>query len=395
MKPFTVNLFTYGNSRDVNTWSNIPYYFERSLLARGVRVNAINIAPPETTALRQLARALNVRRRVASLFGADFASDIYRTKLNYRLTNHQVRSGALRHDDADLNLFLTFSFSSHAQAPVPVVLYCDRTYEHHLEDRGRVPGWRDRAFIRVERDNIQHAALVLTTSEVCRDFIRSRYKTDRVVHLRAGLNVDAGERDPESLIACKERSTNILFIGRGAHKRGVDILIKAFSIFNQRHNGRFALHIVGVRPQELPTELQEPRQDVSFYDYLDRTVPDEHDLYNRLMRSARLFVFPMRPGPVAGVLREAQLNCTPIVVSNVPGTAERVAHDYNGVIVDNLAPEAFAKQMDALVTDAPRWRRLAFNAHASVKDWTWAKTAENFLDVVRSQGLIREALIRR
>jgi glycosyltransferase involved in cell wall biosynthesis len=209
------------------------------------------------------------------------------------------------------------------------------------------------------------------------------------------LNVDAGERNPERLIACKERSTDILFIGRGAHKRGVDILIKAFSVFNQRHGGRFVLHIVGVRPQELPPDLQEPRADVCFYGYLDRTVPRDHDLYNRLMRSARLFVFPMRPGPVAGVLREAQLNCTPIVVSNVPGTPERVAHDYNGVIVDSLEPEAFALQMDALVTDTPRWRRLAFNAHASVKDWTWARTAENFLDVVRSQGLVREALVRR
>ena len=45
MSTFAINLFTYGDSRDVNTWSNIPYYFQRALLARGVRVNPINIAP--------------------------------------------------------------------------------------------------------------------------------------------------------------------------------------------------------------------------------------------------------------------------------------------------------------------------------------------------------------
>ena len=41
-----VNLFTYGDSLDINTWSNIPYYFRRALLAHGMRVNPIDITPP-------------------------------------------------------------------------------------------------------------------------------------------------------------------------------------------------------------------------------------------------------------------------------------------------------------------------------------------------------------
>jgi glycosyltransferase involved in cell wall biosynthesis len=91
----------------------------------------------------------------------------------------------------------------------------------------------------------------------------------------------------------------------------------------------------------------------------------------------------MRPGPVAGILREAQLNCTPVIISSVPGTAERVTHNYNGVLVESLNAEDFARHMEALVTDLPRWRRLALNAHASVKDGTWAKTAENFFQIAK------------
>jgi D-inositol-3-phosphate glycosyltransferase len=99
----------------------------------------------------------------------------------------------------------------------------------------------------------------------------------------------------------------------------------------------------------------------------------------------------MRPGPVAGVLREAQLNCTPVVISSVPGTAERVTHDVNGVLVESLEPEDFARHMDALVNDRSRWRRLAYGAHAFVKDWTWSRTAANFLDFARSSGLTRDS----
>ena len=250
----------------------------------------------------------------------------------------------------------------------------------------------DRGFIQIERDNIEHAALVLTTSEVCRDFIRARYQVKQVAHLTAGINAEPSDIDPHSLVAQKEQATNILFIGRGAHKRGVDILIKAFTIFNQRQQGAYTLHVVGIRPEELPPDLQPTREDIRFYAYLDRTIARERDLYNALLRSARLFVFPTRPGPIAGVIREAQLNCTPVIISSVRGASERVAHESNGILVDSLAPEDFARQMEALVIDTPRWRRLAYNAHLSIKDRTWSTTAQIFLEIAEASGLTKRQI---
>ncbi len=393
MRNLRINLFTYGDALDVNTWSNLPYYFHRALLAHDVHVSPINLMPSESMFLKMTRRLWSLRARAASGLGLELPSDLFRTKVNYRLTNRNVRTAVREHADADLNVFMTFSFSSYRYAATPVIHYCDRTYEQHLEDSGRVPTRADRTFIQVERENIEKAALVLTTSEVCLDFIKARYQTRRVVHLRAGLNVEMSDIDPHSLIAQKEGTKNILFIGRGAYKRGVDILIKAFTIFNQRQDGNFVLHIVGVRPQELAPDLQAAREDIRFYGYLDRTVAEQRDLYNALIQSARLFVFPMRPGPVAGVIREAQLNCTPVIISGVPGTSERVAHDHNGILVESLEPEDFARHMEMLVTDVPRWRRLAHNAHLSIRDGTWSTTARNFLQIAEASGLTT-ALVR-
>jgi D-inositol-3-phosphate glycosyltransferase len=310
--------------------------------------------------------------------------DVFRTKLNYALANARARSGSRLNARAHLNVFLTYSFSSHRYSSTPVVLYCDRTYEHYLEECARVPTSRDRTFIAVERENLERADLVLAMSELCRDFISSRYKTRRLAYLRAGINVESSDVDPRSLVARKERHTEILFIGRGAHKRGVDILIRAFMLFNEGQGGRFVLRIVGIRPDELSPELRAARSDIRFYGYLDRNVRADRDLYNALIQSARLFVFPTRPGPVAGVLREAKLNCTPVIISRVPGVDERVTHDHDGVLVDNLEPEDFARAMETLVADVPRWRRLAFNAHASVEESTWSNTARDFLAIVET-----------
>jgi glycosyltransferase involved in cell wall biosynthesis len=390
MRSFKINLFTYGDSRDINTWSNLPYYFQKALIAHDVRVQPTNLSPSDSRGFYLFSHLWNLRARLAARAGLNVPSDVFRTKINYVLANNRVKAASRRYVDADLNVFMTFSFSSYRYAAVPVVHYCDRTYEHYLEDGGQIPTRRDRAFIQIDRENIENADLVLTTSEDCRQFITSRYQATRVIHLKAGLNRESADIDPHALIAQKERSKDILFIGRGVYKRGVDILIKAFTIFNQQHGGQFALRLVGIRPHELPRELQTGDKNIHCYGYLDRSVAGQLALYNQLLQSARLFVFPTRPGPVAGVLREAQLNCTPVIISNVPGTSERVMHDGTGILVDSLEPEEFARHMSALVMDESRWRRLAYNAHVSIKDRTWSKTVDTFLEIVRTSGLLRD-----
>ncbi len=387
MNKLAIDLFTYGDALDINTWSNVPYYFNRALLARDVLVNPVDLVPSDSLAFRLFCQWRRVRSRLALCVGMNAPADAFRTRVNYALTNARARSVSDRHAGVALNVFLTYSFSSHQYSSKPVVLYCDRTYEHHLEECGQIPTSRDRAFIAVERENLEHADLVLAMSENCRDFIDNRYKTRRLAYLPAGINAESDSIDTRALIARKEQHHEILFVGRGAHKRGADILIKAFMIFNQRQGGRFVLRVVGIRPDELVPELRVAK-DVDLCGYLNRNVPSERDRYNALLQSARLFVFPTRPGPVAGVLREAKLNCTPVIISRVPGAAERVTHDHDGVLVDSFEPEDFARQMEMLVTDVPRWRRLAHNAHASVEDLTWSSTARNFLDIVERNGLV-------
>jgi glycosyltransferase involved in cell wall biosynthesis len=291
-------------------------------------------------------------------------------------------------NDADLNLFLTFSFSSSRYAGAPVIHYCDRTYEHYLEECQRTPSRFDRVFIRIDRQNIESSDLVLTTGELCADFIRSRYNAKRVICLRAGNNTDLNVTNPDSLITGKEHSTDILFIGRGVQKRGVDILIRAFALFNHRHDHRFTLHIVGVQPAELPEDLRAIDPNVRFHGYLDRSVPADLQRYNDLLRSARLFVMPMRPGPFPGVIREVQLSCTPVIVSDLSKGRYVFTSDRDSVLVDSLEPEAYAHHMDRLVQDSDGWRTLALNGHAARCNQTWMSTVDRFLQIVQDCRLV-------
>lgn len=389
MDSLNINLFTLGDCSDINTWSNVPYHFYRALLAHKISVNPINLVPLESVSYRAFSKLMALRARVISeCFNSDDRHELLRTKAYYLLTNRKIRTEARQPRNAALNLFMTFSFSSYRYVDVPVVHYCDQTYEHYLEEIGQKPTRKDRLFIQIDRTNVENADLVLTTNQQCCDFIKGHYKARRVFCLTAGINTGItgiGDLDAESLIARKENSKDILFIGRGVYKRGVDILIKAFKIFNERRGCQFTLHIVGVKPEELPRELQPADPNIRFYSYLDRSVAEERDLYQKLLQSAKIFVFPMRPSPDAGVIREAQLNCTPIIVSKF---SSAVTHGHNGIVVDSLEPGDFANQMDVISQDNPRWRQMARNGHESVKSYTWAKTVENFLAIVSESGIV-------
>jgi len=159
-------------------------------------------------------------------------------------------------------------------------------------------------------------------------------------------------------------------------------------MFNERQRGTFTLHIVGVQPTELPEELRAADTCIRFHGYLDRSIPTELQRYNDLIQSAKMFVMPMRPGPFPGVIREAQLCCTPVIASSASGP-EILRHDYDSILVDSLEPQDYAHHMDQLIHDRSRWRRLAWNGHVSRRDHNWTNTIQSFLDIVRESDLVK------
>ena len=282
-------------------------------------------------------------------------------------------------NDADLDLFLTFSFSSYRTSRAPVVHYCDRTYEHYLEENGFRPAPKDRYFIEQEKQHLRNASGVFVTNELCRDFIRERYGIDNVILLPAGINVDSTwVGDPGSLIKEKLRSKDVVFIGREAYRRGVDIAVDAFKLAAQGKDD-WRLHIVGVRPEEVRADDER----IKVYGYLRKDLPADRVVYDDLLRRARVFVCPVRMGqPPTGAIREAQVMCSAVVLSDVSDSPELVKHGYSGLLADSLQPKAFAHHIKQLLENDVMWSKLALTAHQSIRERTWDKTVSELIEKV-------------
>jgi glycosyltransferase involved in cell wall biosynthesis len=296
------------------------------------------------------------------------------------LINREIARMSRKFKDADLDLFLTFSFSSYRTSRAPVVHYCDRTYEHYLEENGFRPDPRDRYFIEQEKANLRNALCVFVSNQLCHHFIRERYGIDNVVLLPAGINVETISADPDRLIKEKLRSKDVVFIAREAYRRGVDIAVDAFRLA-ARNKKEWRLHLVGVRPDEVGVEDER----IKVYGYLRKDVPEERAVYDDLFRRARVFVCPVRRGqPPTGAIREAQAMCSPVVLSDVSDGPELVTHGYNGLLTGSLKPEAFAHCITQLVENDAMWSKLALGAHQSIRERTWDQTVSELIESVSS-----------
>lgn len=375
-----INLYTMGDSASIYTWSNLPYFFSKALIDRGVRLNRIDILPTGNLLYRCWQAGLRLwAAAMLRLDGRKRNREPCHDPISILMIERKIRKETRKHPNARLNLFLTFSFSSHTFSPIPVAQYCDETYELLLEDTERKRRPMDRWLIRRETGHLQHANHIFTTGNRCADFIRARYGLRNVRVLPSGVNLETPpEINEAEVLAAKRENKMILFIGIGVQKRGIDVLLEAFRIFNRKNSDEFTLHLVG----PLRDTMDISDRHVNCHGYLNKGNPAELATYLNLLKTARLFVMPMREGPLPGVIKEAGLMYTPVVTTNIWQVSDIIKDGVNGMLLDRPLAEDFADRMHALVNDLPTWERMAKNSHRMAQSYSWDHTVQIFWDEV-------------
>jgi glycosyltransferase involved in cell wall biosynthesis len=373
------NLFTVGDSSDINTWSSLPYFFSKSLTKHGIKLNRINIFPSKGVTfeiyLRFIYRWKSLKKRI---YKEETDYDLHRDKIIRYFAEKKIKNECQKYVEADLNVFLTFNFSSYKFSGVPVTHYCDQTYELFLNDTKKKIRKRDLYFIDIERRNLENATHVFATNTKCAQFLINNYKLKNVTSISGGINLDDAISKKESdILAAKKQNHDILFIGKGAYKRGVDILIEAFRQFNRVNADAFTLHIVGSGPKD-SIDLGD---NIVNHGYLNKNDPADLKKYNELLTNARLFVMPMRHGPRPGVVKEAGLMYTPVITTNIWQMDELIQNNINGILIDHPDPHDFADRIDFLVKNEAVWEKMARQAHQTAKEkYSWDNTARSFID---------------
>ena len=223
---------------------------------------------------------------------------------------------------------------------------------------------------RAHRDfGLRKAHRVICVGNSLRDgVINLGVSVDRCVVIPNG--VDTARFSPR----CEEGSDNsILFVGSLIERKGVDLLIEAFSRVSSKHPG-LRLKLLGDGPMR--EQLREQTLRAGLSDRVEFLPPRPNSGIPQVMAKARLFCLPSREEGFGVVLIEALASGVPVIGARTGGIADIITSDDFGLLFEPGNATDLAVQVDnALNKD---WKKAAIR-EAGLK-YSWDRIAERVVD---------------
>lgn len=179
----------------------------------------------------------------------------------------------------------------------------------------------------------------------------------------------------------------ILFVGRLAEKKGLDVLLKAMSD-PQVRNLDCHLIIVGQGPQQ--RDLESLRSNLGLQDKVNFLPPVSHLDLPVIYASSDIFCAPSvvaANGDTDGlptVLLEASASRIPCITTPVGGIPDFIENEINGLLVPPGDITSLAEAIARLFKNKEERLRLGNEALKSVQAFSWPVIADRFVSIYQS-----------
>ena len=227
---------------------------------------------------------------------------------------------------------------------------------------GYLPGWR------------QKISRIIAPSSHMRDmFVLNGYPAQKIVVSPYGV-----EPPPANF---RKTSSDILrfgFIGRITPVKGVHLLVEAFKMLPQPRNARLTIY----GGPDLRAAAYSQTLQAQAGPQLHFAGPVANSRLADLYRDLDVLIVPsiwVENSPIT--ILEAQAHGTPVIASDVPGIADLIQHEVNGLIFPNQNAEALAGQMSRCLA-SPQLVDQLTTATRPVK--SIAEDAQAMIDLYRN-----------
>jgi len=180
----------------------------------------------------------------------------------------------------------------------------------------------------------------------------------------------------------KHSGPTLLFFGRIAAYKGLEVLLEAFSQVRARQPGLRLL----VAGEGSLAPYRRQLQGLEGVEVINRWVAEEDvpDLFEQ----ADMVVLPYTSASQSGVLAIAAAFGLPVVATRVGGLPEQVVDGETGLLVEPDSAPALAKAIERLLDDPRLAGRLGQALQREFEEQrSWEKVAERLLDVISRLGI--------
>lgn len=234
--------------------------------------------------------------------------------------------------------------------------------------------YRERCLNPLSHHDLRHLLLLRWEREVHRDFDHIVVKSEHMKRqlVQAGfspdqvevipLSIDLPEQPLSELLEERDGPPIVLFVGRVAEEKGLDILIRAMA----RIHSDAVLQVCGDGPAT-PT-LQDLVEQLGLRARVDWLGWQDVEQLRRRYRRCHLCVVPSTwPEPFGLVGLEAMAHARPVIGSDVGGIPEWLDHEHSGLLVPPREVEALTQALERLLFDAELRRQLGQNGRREVE----------------------------
>lgn len=362
-----ITVFTNGESSEISTWSNVPFFFTETLIKKGIKVNRINIYPEYKSELYFNKYAVKILNR----FYKNNTYNYFRSLLHFYRTRKLIKRGIEKYPNSDIFLFLTFSFSATGLTNNKIVQFGDWTYDYYFKYfNKRKPNWFENNSIKRENTQIEGSDLCIALFPAIAEHLNKQFSTP-IIYLGNVINA-VYKPDKEEIIELKKNSNSILFVGSMKYIEGARALIDAFKTIFKK-NPKYCLHFIGFKNEDFDIIPE----NVFCHGYLNKAVKEEEKLYYDLVKNAKVFVNTTPKWGSFSSSLEAMYFYTPIIVTPYQEFIQTFGWQFQGGFFceDNTL---LAKKITTLFENE-NYLETCINAHNSVKDFTWDSYIDKFL----------------
>ncbi len=219
---------------------------------------------------------------------------------------------------------------------------------------------------------------------------------EKVVTIPPGVDVEQfhpiSKQVAKRRIGVPDRNRNILFAGRIEPLKGIDTLLQAMALIQERHPEvvrNVCVAIIGGDPwsddpDDEMARLQSLRQELDIHDLVTFLGSKDQKVLPFYYAAAEMVVMPSHYESFGLVALEAMATGTPVIASEVGGLAFLVKDGETGFHVPSRDPEALAERIFALLNDPGCQREMGRQAHLSAQKYAWHNIADRIIELYKN-----------
>lgn len=215
--------------------------------------------------------------------------------------------------------------------------------------------------------------------------------------------IDKNDAKRQVGIPCGDQ--NILFAGRIEPLKGIDTLLRAMSILQERHPQvvkNTCVAIIGGDPwaddpDAEMARLKSLRTALGIHDLVTFLGAKDQEVLPAYYAAAEVVVMPSHYESFGMVALEAMAMGTPVIASEVGGLAHLIRHGENGYHIPSRDPVALANSILHLVEDHDLRAKLGAQARADAQNYDWhviaARMQRVYDEVMRQAAMPCDSLL--